>query len=398
MVSDQDVAGQAKRSFAERVGNVPVGGLVSLLGGGMAAGAVDLATGMPSAPATDERLIEAACAALRAGVNQYENPAGNPELRAKIAAGFTTPADPATEVTVTVGGTEALLTALLSILNPGDEVVVFEPYYDNFLGTLSLAGAVPRFVELKAPKWRFEPESLKSVFGPRTKAVLLNSPHNPTGHMFSKDELEFIAGLCQKWNVTVISDEVYSWFTFDGREHLSVADIPALAERSIVVGSLSKSHALSGWRIGYLRAAPEITSVLRRVHIATTGGTTAPLQRAVLDARVLEPGVWNPAPELQKRRDSVTRIFTDAGLTCHVPDGGCYTMADIPVGHDGDCESYASGLVASAGVLVVPSTILYDRRELGERRVRIAFNKAESVIDEAERRLTGGSAAEEQPS
>ncbi|EIE98995.1 pyridoxal phosphate-dependent aminotransferase [Saccharomonospora glauca] len=384
---DRSGAGAAREPYSKRARDVPSGGLVTLLGSDQARTAVDLATGTPAAPKPADQLVDAACSMLRAGVHQYEAPAGNAELRSRIAGSFTTPADPDTEITVTVGGTEALFVALLSIIDPGDEVVIFDPYYDNFLGSLALAGAIPRFVPLRAPEWRFDPAELAAAFTPRTKAVLLNTPHNPTGRVLDREELDHLAALCEKWGALVISDEVYSAYTYDDHTHVSLADVPALAQRSIVVGSLSKSHALSGWRMGFLRAAPEHTRVLRQVHIAVTGGTAAPLQRAVVNSGVLEPGAWRPADELQKARDRVIEIFSGIGLKCCRPQGGCYVMADVRPVTNGDCHDFATALLDHAGVLVVPSTVLFAEPADGNAYVRIAFNKSETLIEEAARRI-----------
>ncbi|QFU89761.1 pyridoxal phosphate-dependent aminotransferase [Amycolatopsis sp. YIM 10] len=384
-----DSSGHLRRTYADRVRQLPEGGLISLLRDARSRGSVDLATGTPAAPQPADEVIEAACTALRNGVNQYEDPSGNAALRAGIADSLRPAANPDTEITVTVGATEAMLTALLSTVDPGDEVIVAEPFYDNFLGAIALTGARPRFVRLHAPDWRFDPAELAAAFGPRTKAMILNTPHNPTGRVFDRAELDQLAELCTRWNVTLISDEVYSAYTFDGRQHLSVAEVPGLADRSIVVGSLSKSHALSGWRIGFLRAAPACTSVLRQVHISTTGGTAAPLQRAVLESGILAPGAWQPAPQLQRMRDTVVETFTGIGLACGRPEGGCYLMADIRPVTSGDCESYVKLLLDHAGVLIAPGTLLYDDRPAGEHFVRIAFNKADEIIEDAARRIEG---------
>lgn len=377
-----------RNPYAGRTQQLSAGGLVELLGDNRATDAVDLATGTPSSPPTSDRLIAAACSALRSGSNQYEDPKGNRGLRRLISDSLTTPADPEQEITITVGGTEALLVALLAVIDPGDEVIVFEPYYDNFLGPIALAGAVPRFVPLREPDWRFDGEELAAAFGARTKAVILNTPHNPTGRMFDREELELLSTLCAMHDVAVVSDEVYSAFTFDDRAHVSVADLPSLAGRSIVVGSLSKSHALSGWRVGFLRAPAELTRVLRKVHIATTGGTTAPLQQALLDSGVLLPGAWTPAPALQKSRDRVAEMFDAVGVRCRLPQGGCYIMADIRTATRDDSTTYAARLLAECGVLVVPSSVLYSNPADGASFVRIAFNKSKTVIEEAAIRLS----------
>ena len=362
--------------------------LVGLLGAGRERGAVDLAVGTPGAPMPPIAVIDAACRALRSGHNQYGHPDGDPELRAHLAQSLPTPVDPDTELTITVGSTEGLFVTLLSIVDPGDEVIVLEPCFDNFIGAVNAVGGIPRFVRLHGPDWRLDPTALAAAFGPRTKAILINTPNNPTGHMLSADELELVAELCDRWDVTVISDEVYASCVFDGRRHISAADVPGLAERSVVIGSLSKSHSLSGWRLGYLRADAELTTVLRKAHVATTTGATAPLQRAVADAGVLTPGVWDPVPELQRCRDRVLDIFTRFGLACPVVEGGCYVFADIsPVTRDYS-ELFVRRLLADPGVLVVPGSYFYGSPDGGNRHVRIAFNKSDRALDDADLRLS----------
>lgn len=236
--------------------------------------AIDLAVGTPGYPDTPTAMIGEASRALRAGRNQYEDPAGAQALGQRIAEMLSAPTDPDTKITVTAGATEALHIALLATIDPGDEVVVFTPGFDQFAAAIRLVGGRPRFVELAAPEWRFGPAVLAAAFTARTRAVVLNTPSNPTGRVLGRDEL---AEVCERWNVTVICDEVYSTPVFDGRCHISVAEVPGLAERSIVVGSLSKTHAVSGWRLGFLRADPARTRVLQRVHQLNHAGHRRPV-------------------------------------------------------------------------------------------------------------------------
>ncbi len=374
---------------AARVGQLPRGGLVALLREARSRGdVIDLAVGTPSAPPTPGELIEEACIAVRSGANQYEDPAGNRELRAQIARSLGTVANPDTEITITVGASEALAVALLTTVDPGDEVIVLEPFYENFLGAVALAGGQPRFVRMHPPGWRFEQRELAAAFGPRTRAIIVNTPANPTGRMLDRGEFAAIAELCERWNVTVISDEVYAALTFDGRVHISAAAVPGLADRSIVIGSLSKSHAVSGWRLGFLRAGPQRTRALREVHVATTSGAPAPLQRAAAMAGVLEPGVWDPAPQLQDLRDRAVEIFSGIGLTCPPCEGACYLMAGIGPVTDEESGTYVRELVDQAGVLVVPGTFFFADQRYGAHFVRIAFNRPRETIDAAGRRMT----------
>ncbi|SFB04785.1 aminotransferase [Amycolatopsis marina] len=375
---------------ADRTRYLPAGGLAALLGAGREYGAVDLAVGTPGWPVPAPDLIEQACVALRTGNNQYENPAGNLELREQLAgvlADAGDPADPATELTITVGGSEGLCVAFLSVVDPGDEVIVLEPSYENFLGGIALAGGRPRYVRVGAD-WRIDPDVLAAAFGSRTRAIVLNTPNNPTGHVLSREELGVVARLCERWDTTVISDEVYSTYVFDGREHISVADDPALRARSIVIGSLSKSHAISGWRMGFLRANAAITEVLRQVHIATTAGGAGPLQRAVAEAGVLRSGDWNPAAQMQRNRDRVVAMFSRLGLRCSVPEGGCYVMADIRPFTDQTSDKFAHRLLVHGGVVVAPGQFFFGAGVGGDDFIRIAFNRPDDTLDEAERRLT----------
>jgi aminotransferase len=325
---------------------------------------------------------------MREGKNQYELPEGNLELRRQIAATLTAPTDPIHELTITVGATEALTVALLSILDPGYEVIVFEPFYETFVSAIALAGGVPRFVPVRAPGWRHERAELEAAFGPQTQAILLNTPNNPTGRVLDRDELSEIAELCEKWDVTVLSDEVYSGYVFDGHEHVSAADIPALRDRSVVIGSLSKSHAASGWRLGYLRAFAELSAVLRQVHVAVAAGTSAPLQEAAARAFAGDPGFGRPADDLSAQRERALGIFEDLGMRCIAPEGGCYVMADIRPITDEDGETFAYRLVKDARVLVTPGSFFYAEDGGGAEFIRIAFNRRLELFDEVERRLT----------
>lgn len=382
---------EAARGFtAERVGNIPVSGLVALLEVANSTGAVDLASGVPGWPLPPSAMIDAACEALRTGSHQYEHPNGNAELRASIAASLSTPADPDTEITITVGSSEALCVSMLSTVNPGDEVIVLEPFYENFLSAIAAAGGRPRFVRLRAPEWRWDSVELAAAFNGRTRAIMLNSPSNPTGHVLDAGELTEVAELCQRWGVTAVSDEVYSSYIFDNRSHVSVADVPGLRERSIAIGSLSKSHAVSGWRLGHLRAPAEISAVLRRVHVATSCGTAGPLQRAASRAGVLGRSSWGHGQEMQELRDRAVAIFSSVGLRCTPPEGGCYVFADIRPCTGDDCESFVRRLVTELGVLIVPGRFFFEHQNRDSGFVRIAFNKPKATLETAAQRLLQG--------
>jgi aminotransferase len=368
---------------ARRLAALAPGGLTALVGEAHGQAAVNLALGTPAAPVTPPAMVDAACAALREGLHQYEMPDGSPELRRRIGTSLVPPADPLTEVTVTVGATEALSVALLATLDPGDEVIVLEPFYENFMSAIVVAGGVPRIVPLRPPEWRYESDELRAAFGPRTRAVVLNTPHNPTGRVFDRDELCEIAALCEHWGATVISDEVYSGFTFDGHPHVSAAAVPGLEERSIVVGSLSKSHAVSGWRLGFLRACPALTAMLRQVHLAVAGVAATPLQAAAARAADFGP----PPDDLVRQRDAALGAFSALGLDCIAPEGACYVMCATGPVTDADSETFVKELVRDTGVLVAPGRFFYASPGGGADFIRVAFNRPVQVFEEVAERL-----------
>ncbi|RJQ80378.1 pyridoxal phosphate-dependent aminotransferase [Pseudonocardiaceae bacterium YIM PH 21723] len=380
----------ARTRFSSRASGLTGSKLVDLLRLAHKREAIDLAVGTPGAPHTPEAMIEEAVATIRSGRNQYADPSGDLTVRTRLAESLPTPADPERELTITVGATEGLCVALLASIDPGDEVIVFEPFYENFLSAITMAGGIPKFVPMRAPDWRYDPAELAAAFGPRTRAVVVNSPSNPTGRVLDLREWDEIAELCVQWDVTLISDEVYAPFVFDGGLHVSAADVPMLRGRNIVVGSLSKSHAVSGWRLGYLRADQARTTVLRRVHEVTTNGTAAPLQLAAAKAGVFGTRNWDPAPVLAERRDLATEIFTEFGLSVLPSQGGCYFLADIsPVTTEGS-ESFVHGLLTSSAVLVVPGALFVENEDRAGRFVRVAFNRSVDTLQAARRHLRAG--------
>lgn len=351
--------------------------------------AIDLAVGTPGYPSTSELLVEEAARAMRAGRNQYEYPAGVAELRRHVADMLGDGADPDREITVTAGATEALYVALLSTLDPGDEVVLFSPGYEQLAASAALVGARLRFVRLHAPEWRYDPADLAAAFNSRTRAVLINTPSNPTGRVLGRAELEEIGELCERWDATVISDEVYRSFVFDDRRHVSVTEVPAFADRNIVIGSLSKSHAVSGWRLGFLRSDPQRTETLRRVHELTTNGTAAPLQVAA-GAAARSVDLDEVRREMGRRRDLAQEVFSGMGMKFAPVEGGCFLFADISplTGGREDCRTFALRLLDRAGVLLAPGSPFFGDPADGHGYVRIAFNRRAETLREAERRIT----------
>ncbi|MFY1587930.1 pyridoxal phosphate-dependent aminotransferase [Micromonospora sp. WMMD734] len=372
---------------ARRLAQIPADGLSELVEAGRLMGAVDLALGSPGWPRPPKAMIDQACAALRDGNNQYGDMRGNGELRAALGQSFRTPADPDAEVTITVGTAGALAVALLGLVDPGDEIVVVEPFFEPYLVSIAAASAVPRFVRAGPPGWRWDVTALAAAIGPRTRAILVNTPHNPTGQVLTEHEWAVIAELCERHDLMVISDEVYAAYVYDDGTHISAADVPALRDRVVVVGSFSKSHAISGWRIGYLRAAPALTRALRGIQTGLTGGAPVPLQQAVARSGLVAGQDWDPRPELQQLRDRALHVFRSVGLRCTVPRGGCYIVAELgPYGRE-DCQSFVRRLAADLGVLLAPGRLFMSDRSADSGFVRIAFNKPPAYLDTAQGRL-----------
>lgn len=382
-------AGPDGPRIARRVERMSPGRLFRLLNEGHKHDAVDMALGVPEAPPTPPALVEEACAALRSGGNQYEIPDGNLELRTAIAESLAAPTDPGTMLTITVGATEGLFVSVLATVDPGDEVVILEPFYENFVSAVALAGGTPRLVRMRPPGWRFDPDELAAAFGPRTSAIILSTPNNPTGHVLTAAEIDTIAALCDRWNAVAIVDEIYSGFTFDGHRHRSPGDHPALRDRSLVIGSMSKTQAVSGWRVGYLRASPALTEVARRIHVVACGGTAAPLQRAVARAAAADPAFSTPSDGLARQRELTVAAFAEIGVRCIPPDGGCYTIGDIRPATREDSEAFAFRLIEEAGVMVAPGGYFHHDARLGAGFVRISFNRRIDTLLDVQRRLAG---------
>jgi len=356
-------------------------------------GAVNLGQGFPDTdgPAS---VIEAAVEALRSGRNQYAPGPGVPELREAIAAHqqrfYALDVDPDTEVVVTTGATEAVAAALLGLVDPGEEVVVLEPYYDSYVAVISMVGAIRRPVTLRAPTFRLDLSELRAAVTPRTRAVLLNSPHNPTGTVLDAEELQAIADVAIEHDLVVITDEVYEHLTFDGAAHIPIGTLPGMAERTLSISSAGKTFAFTGWKIGWATGpAPLVQAVLTAKQFMTfTSG--APLQPAIAGALSLPAEFFaEHAAGLQARRDQLCGGLADVGLDVHVPAGTYFATTDIrPLGYD-DGMQFCLSLPERAGVVAVPHQVFYDDVEAGRPLVRWAFCKQESVIDEALNRLRG---------
>src|SRR5436190_7574247 len=296
-------------------------------------GGVNLAQGYPDFDPPPE-IVEAATRALRDGYNQYAITWGAPRLREAIARTATEfnriPTDPDANVTVTCGATEAMIATLMAIVNPGDEVVVLAPFYENYGPDTVLSGAVPRYVALREPDWHLDPEELEAAFTPRTRAIIVNTPHNPTGKVFSRAELERIATLCQRHNTLAVTDEIYERILYDGREHVSLASLPGMRDRTITISGLSKTFSVTGWRLGYAIAPADISVGIRRVHDLLTVGAPHPLQMAAVAALELPGRYYAGLVEAySRRRARMAEIVRAAGLPLFMPAGAYYMLADI---------------------------------------------------------------------
>lgn len=349
--------------------------------------ALDLATGTPSLPVTSDLLIEAAVDALRDGHNQYANTAGVQKLRELAAAVHG--ADAETEITITAGSTEAINTALQTVVQPGDQVVLFDPGFESYAAAVRLAGGECRFVGLRAKGWTWRDEELERAFGPRTAAVVLNSPHNPTGRVFSAAELDRIAQLCERWNCVVISDEVYADFYFGQGDAVLPSNHPALAGRVVGIRSMSKSHAVSGWRIGWMYAPAALTAHLRLVHETMTTGVCAPLQVALGNAPVPLTGLSaQDQVTLRSNRAKLLDALTPLGFECTVPEGACFMWCRIP-GHLGlSADAFCRAMITDTGVAAAPGSLFFANPASGDDLIRLSFNKSPEVIDRAVGRLT----------
>ncbi len=353
--------------------------------------ALNLAQGFPDFPAP-AAVKEAAIEAIRADVNQYAITWGACSFRQAIAERFERdtdlPIDPEREITVCCGSTEAMIASLLAVVNPGEEVVVFEPFYENYGPDAVICGAVPRYVRLRPPDWGLNHEDLSAAFNERTRAVILNTPNNPTGKVFKRAELESIASLCRRWNVYVLTDEIYQYLVYDGARHISMATLPGLRERTITINGMSKTYSVTGWRVGYAIAPPDVTDAIRKMHDFLTVGAAAPLQEAGVAAlRLPEDYYRKLCADYLRRRDRMLAGLEEAGFHCFKPRGAYYIMTDISAfGFQNDIE-FVRYMVKEIGVAAVPGSSFYKGPSAGSQQVRFAFCKSDATLDEAARRL-----------
>ncbi|MCP3099354.1 aminotransferase class I/II-fold pyridoxal phosphate-dependent enzyme [Myxococcus sp. K15C18031901] len=361
-------------------------------------GAVNLGQGFPDFDGP-EAVKEAAARAIRDGVNQYAITSGARELRVAIAEHSARfhgqPVDPDTMVTVTSGATEAILDVLLALVDPGDEVVAFEPFYDSYDANITFVGATARWVPLRPPdathaQWWFDWDELRAAFGHRTRVLILNTPHNPTGKVFTREELERIGALCAEFDVKVLSDEVYEHITFAPARHVRPASLPALADRTVTVSSGGKTFSLTGWKVGWVIAPPPLRDVIQRAHQFVTFATASPLQAAMAAALRLPDAYFDElAATYRAKRERLLGGLREAGLTVYVPEGSYFILADIRGFGFPDDMAFCRHLVSEVGVAAIPPSVFYgpEHRHLGQGMARFAFCKTEAVLDEAVRRL-----------
>jgi aminotransferase len=352
---------------------------------------INLAQGFPDFAAPQE-LKDAASDAIQSDLNQYAITWGAKSFRDGIATkterflGISV--DPETEITVTCGATEAMVAAMLALVNPEEEVVIFEPFYENYGPDCFLSAATPRFVSLQPPDWTIDRDRLAAAFGERTRAIVINTPNNPTGKVFSRDELQFIADLCLRWDCIAITDEIYEHMVYDGAEHVSPITLPGMRERTVVINGLSKTFSVTGWRVGYTIAAPPLTAAIRKVHDFLTVGAAAPLQAAGAVAMRFPDAYFSRlAAEYQERRDFLVPALREAGFYPYVPRGAYYVMCGIEDFAYTDDVAFATELVREIGLAVVPGSSFYSRASSGSQQVRFAFPKRMATLEAATTRL-----------
>jgi aminotransferase len=361
---------------------------------------VNLAQGFPDFAAPDE-IKQAAADAVRADINQYAITWGAKRLRDALVAKQERYSglrfDPETEVTVCCGSTECMVSAQMALVDPGDEVIVFEPFYENYGPDAILCGATPHFVRLREPDWSYDPAELAAAFGNRTRAIVINTPNNPTGKVFSRAELEEIAALCRKWDVIAITDEIYEHMVFEG-EHVSIATLEGMRDRTVTISGASKTYSVTGWRIGWCLAPPALTAAIRKVHDFLTVGAPAPLQEAAAVALSLPSEYYMRLMQgYRERREYLVPALAAAGFGTFQPHGAYYVMTDISsFGFANDVE-FARHLVSTIGVAAVPGSSFYSDPDAGRQRLRFHFARRRETLEAAATRLarlrTGAPAA-----
>jgi aspartate/methionine/tyrosine aminotransferase len=391
-----DVSTQQKHFLSDKVEHFTESVIREMTRQAMLYGAVNLAQGFPDFPAPAE-IKQAALKAVGDDVNQYAITWGAKNLRNAIARQMKVwqgiAVDPEKEITVCCGSTEAMMSTLLAVCNAGDEVVVFEPFYENYGPDAVLSGAKPKFVKLRPPsdengEWIFDEKQLRRAFDRHTKAIILNTPNNPTGKVFTRAELGLIRDLCLEFDVLAITDEIYEHILYDGTEHISMASLDGMRERTVTINGMSKTYSVTGWRVGWAVAPERITNAIRKVHDFLTVGAPAPLQEAGAAALSMPDGYYAKLAEgYRVRRDHLIPALTAAGFKCLRPRGAYYVMTDISAFGFKDDVDFTRYLVKEIGVAAVPGSSFYHHPSDGARQVRFAFCKKPETLDEAALRL-----------
>jgi aspartate/methionine/tyrosine aminotransferase len=358
-------------------------------------GAVNLSQGFPDFAAPED-IKRVAMQAIADDINQYAITWGSKDFRNAIAAKTKTylglDIDPETEITVTCGSTEGMIAAMMATVDPGEEVIVFEPFYENYAPDAILSDATPRYVPLRAPDWSFDEQELRAAFNAKTKAIIVCNPNNPTGKVFTRREMEFIAGLCQEFDALCFTDEIYEHILYprEGAEiaHISMAQLPGMRERTVIVNSMSKTYSVTGWRVGYCIAPAQITGAIRKVHDFLTVGAAAPLQAAGAYALSLPAEYYDQLQsEYRRRRDLLLPVLQKAGFATFVPDGAYYIMTDISAFGFADDVEFTKNLIREVGVACVPGSSFYSVPARGRQQVRFCFCKKDETLQLAAERL-----------
>jgi N-succinyldiaminopimelate aminotransferase len=353
--------------------------------------AVNLGQGFPNFSGPDF-LKQAAIQAIEGDINQYAPGSGRPRLREaiaqKMARFYGLPIDPESEVIVTHGATEAIFGTIMGLVDPGDEVIIFEPYYDSYLPAVQLAGGTPRLYTLRPPDWAVNEAGLAALFSDATKLILVNTPHNPTGKVYTEAELRLVADLCLKHDVIAVMDEVYEHIIFDGWQHISMAALPGMGSRTVTISSLGKSFSMTGWKVGWAVASPELVEALFRVHQFMVYSGVAPLQEAAVTALQASSDYYSELVDMyQSNRDFLAAALAEAGLSPIIPKGTYFLMADISQLGFPDDVAFCRYLTTEVGVAAIPPSAFYYDPADGATLARFAFCKTRDVLEEAARRL-----------
>jgi aminotransferase len=354
-------------------------------------GAINLGQGMPDFD-TPEEVKEAACQAIRDGFNQYAITWGAPPLRQAIAEKARRfngiESDPDANITVCCGATESMMATMMALVDPGDEVIIFQPFYENYGPDALLTGATPVWVHLRPPDWRFDPDELRRAFSPRTRAIIVNTPNNPTGHVFSREELQQIADLCIEHDAYALSDEIYEYIIYSDKPHISIATLPGMLERTVTISGLSKTFSVTGWRLGYCIAPQELTTGIRKAHDFLTVGAPHPLQMAGAAALALPDSYYAGLRDgYRRRKELFLPYLRQAGFAFDDVEGAYYVMTDVAGFGATDDTEFVRWMIREIGVSAVPGSSFHSPRERGRTQVRFMFAKKDATLHEAGERL-----------